>query len=68
MAGAHDTCMLGDGIVNIKGVLYALHDIGYRGVCTIEHEPHFYDPTDEIMISFERVKAWWAEISGEKKS
>lgn len=61
--GAHDTCTLGDGIVDIKGVLAALKEINYDGPITIEHEPHFHDPTDDIKESLRRVEAWWAELN-----
>ena len=60
--GGHDTCVLGDGVVDIPGVLRALKAIGYAGAVTIEHEPYDHDPTEECKVSLERVKAWWAEI------
>ncbi|WEG12580.1 sugar phosphate isomerase/epimerase [Pullulanibacillus sp. KACC 23026] len=60
--GAHDTCALGDGIVDIKGVMAALKEIGFTGPMTVEHEPHTYDPTEEVKVSLERVKAWQAEL------
>lgn len=61
--GAHDTCALGDGIVDIKGVLAALKSVGYTGEITIEHEPHDYDPTEECRVSLERVKTWSNELN-----
>ncbi|MCR2823879.1 sugar phosphate isomerase/epimerase family protein [Lederbergia panacisoli] len=61
-AGAHDSCTLGDGIVDIKGVLSVLKEIDYEGTITIEHEPHHHDPTDDVKESLRRVKAWWEEI------
>jgi sugar phosphate isomerase/epimerase len=64
-AGGHETCTLGDGIVDIPGVLKALKAIGYAGAVTIEHEPYDRDPTDECRISLERAKAWWAQIERE---
>jgi L-ribulose-5-phosphate 3-epimerase len=45
-AGAHDTCTLGDGIVDIRGVLALLGEFGYERPITIEHEPYDHDPTD----------------------
>ena len=56
---------LGDGIVDIKGVLSVLKEINYQGAFTIEHEPHDYDPTEEVKESLKRVKAWWADIETE---
>ncbi|MCJ8009929.1 sugar phosphate isomerase/epimerase family protein [Lederbergia wuyishanensis] len=60
--GGHDSCALGDGIVDIKGVLEALKDINYQGKITVEHEPHNFDPTNELMESLTRIKSWWNEI------
>lgn len=60
--GEHDTCALGDGIVDIKGVLRALKEIGYLGYITIEHEPLQFDPSDDMTLSLERAKAWWASV------
>ena len=54
-AGAHDTCALGDGIVDIAGCLAALREIDYRGVISIEHEPEHYDPYPEVVLSRSRV-------------
>lgn len=60
--GAHDSCILGDGIVNIKNVLEVLKEINYQGAITIEHEPHNFDPSNDIIESLSRVKSWWNEI------
>ncbi|GGE30308.1 AP endonuclease [Pullulanibacillus camelliae] len=61
-AGAHDTCTLGDGIVDIKGVMTELKAIGYTGPMTVEHEPHLHDPTEECRESLKRVQHWWSEL------
>lgn len=63
-AGSHETCALGDGVVDVREVLAALKEIGYNGVITIEHEPMDYDPTDDVIKSLERAKRWWAELNG----
>jgi sugar phosphate isomerase/epimerase len=60
--GGHETCALGDGVVDIPGVLRALKEIGYAGAVTIEHEPYDHDPTEECRVSRERAAAWWAEL------
>lgn len=60
--GAHDSCTLGDGVVNVKAVLRTLKELDYQGAVTIEHEPHHYDPTDDVVESLNRVKKWWQEI------
>jgi L-ribulose-5-phosphate 3-epimerase len=53
--GAHDTCALGDGIVDIADCVAALHEIDYRGVLSIEHEPEHYDPYPEVVLSRARL-------------
>ncbi|SHN35002.1 sugar phosphate isomerase/epimerase family protein [Gracilibacillus kekensis] len=63
--GGHDSCTLGDGIVDIKGVLAALKELGYEGPVTIEHEPHHHDPAEDVKESLRRVKAIWAELNSE---
>ncbi|MEO7912240.1 MAG: sugar phosphate isomerase/epimerase, partial [Roseiflexaceae bacterium] len=60
----HETCALGDGVVDIPGVLKALKEIGYTGVVTIEHEPYDHDPTAACALSLKRAAAWWAELEG----
>jgi sugar phosphate isomerase/epimerase len=45
-AGAHETCRLGDGVVNIPGALAALRDIGYSGWYSWEDEPEDRNPLD----------------------
>ncbi len=60
-AGGHTTCVLGEGVVDIRGVLRELKQIGYAGPISIEHEPYNYDPMPECIESLKRAKAWWAE-------
>lgn len=60
-AGAHDTCALGDGVVDIADCLAALREIDYRGVISIEHEPEHYDPYPEVVRSRSRVLDLLAE-------
>ena len=62
--GGHATCALGDGVVDILGVLAALKELGYTGAVSIEHEPYGYDPTEEVKLSLRRVKAWWTQTGG----
>ena len=57
-AGAHETCALGEGIVDIKACLKALQKVGYKGVVGIEHEPEEFDPSDDIVKSHKRLQAW----------
>lgn len=45
-AGSHETCRLGDGVVNIPAVLGALRSIGYAGWYSWEDEPEERNPLD----------------------
>lgn len=56
----HETCALGEGIVDDHGVLAALQQIGYDGYVSIEHEPEYHDPVKDLRASLQRVKAWLA--------
>ncbi len=56
--GGHDTCTLGDGVVDIPGCLAALRAVGYTGGLSIEHEPFLRDPGADCRDSLARVKAW----------
>ncbi len=47
----HHTCALGEGIVNITGVLNVLDKIDYRGYISIEHEPGYVDPMEDVKKS-----------------
>lgn len=58
--GAHQTCALGDGVLDLDDTLAALDDIGYTGAVSIEHEADGYDPRPEVELSRDRVLAWWA--------
>ena len=48
-AGAHDTCLLGDGVVNVAGCLHALREIGYTGWYSWEDEPEDRNPFDSAV-------------------
>jgi L-ribulose-5-phosphate 3-epimerase len=42
-AGKHETCALGDGLLDVAAVLAALREVGYDGYLSVEHEPDDYD-------------------------
>jgi sugar phosphate isomerase/epimerase len=63
-AGAHDTCALGEGIVDIADCLRAVDDIGYTGVLSIEHEPEEGDPRDAVARSRELVERLLSGAAG----
>jgi sugar phosphate isomerase/epimerase len=56
----HDTCVWGEGVVDIEACVRALQEIGYEGYLTIEHEPEDHDPSDEIVELARRLEAWLA--------
>jgi sugar phosphate isomerase/epimerase len=45
-AGGHETCRLGDGLVNVPAVLAARRSIGYAGWYSWEDEPEDRNPMD----------------------
>ncbi len=45
-AGGHETCPLGEGVVNIAGVIEALKEMGYTGWYSWEDEPEDRNPMD----------------------
>lgn len=45
--GKHETCRYGQGCVPIKRCLRVLQKIKYSGGISIEHEPEFFDPTED---------------------
>lgn len=49
--GAHDTCELGAGIIDIEDCIAAIAEIGFDGPISIEHEPEHYDPVPEVVAS-----------------
>jgi sugar phosphate isomerase/epimerase len=60
--GQHRTCGFGQGIVPIEGCVRALARMGYSGDISIEHEPHDYDPTDEVVHGAALLRGWLAEV------
>lgn len=48
-AGAHETCLLGEGIVNVADCLNALKEIGYTGWYSWEDEPEDRNPFDSAV-------------------
>ena len=56
-AGAHETCLLGTGVVNLAGAIQALQETGYRGWYSWEDEPEDRNPLD----SAARNRQWIEE-------
>ncbi len=47
--GAHETCLLGAGVVDVAGCLVALKEIGYQGWYAWEDEPEDRNPFDSAV-------------------
>lgn len=56
-AGAHETCRLGCGVVNIPAVLAMLRSIGYNGWYSWEDEPEDRNPMDLAKWTLSYLKA-----------
>jgi L-ribulose-5-phosphate 3-epimerase len=56
-AGAHETCLLGDGVVNVAACLAALREIGYAGWYSWEDEPEDRNPFDSAPRNREWLEA-----------
>lgn len=58
--GSHDCVAIGSGIVDVKGVIQELKACGYDGWLSIEIETADHDPTEEIILSAERIRGYLA--------
>jgi sugar phosphate isomerase/epimerase len=56
--GGHQTCRFDKGIVPLEDCVRALHEIGYQGIYTVEHEPEDHDPTEDCTASRIRLSEW----------
>jgi len=56
-AGSHETCLLGEGMVDVAGCLVALGEIGYTGWYSWEDEPEDRNPFDSAVRNRE-----WMEM------
>lgn len=63
-AGKHETCLLGEGVVNVAGCLQTLQEIGYAGWYSWEDEPEDRNPFD----SAARNQKWIEQRLGLRNS
>ena len=56
-AGAHETCLLGEGVVNVVGCITALREIGYAGWYSWEDEPEDRNPFDSAVRNRQWIEA-----------
>jgi L-ribulose-5-phosphate 3-epimerase len=59
--GTHDSCRFGLGVVPIRECVETLKRIDYTGAISIEHEPDFFDPTEDVIADLAMLKAWLNE-------
>jgi len=57
--GSHECVALGEGIVDVAGVIRELRSCGYDGWLSIEIEIGDHDPTEEVLRSAETVRRLW---------
>jgi sugar phosphate isomerase/epimerase len=58
--GAHETCRYGRGVVPIEACVRALQQIGYQGAISVEHEPEYFDPSEDCAAGLQMLRTWLA--------
>ena len=58
--GTHETCRYGEGVVPIEACVHELKRVGYAGGISVEHEPEFFDPTEDCRVNLALLKGWLA--------
>jgi len=66
--GEHVTCRYGRGIVPIEACVRKLQELGYAGGISVEHEPEFYDPTEDCRVMLGMVQGWLGAREGDAVS
>jgi len=56
--GTRETCALGDGVVGFPAIITALREINYEGYLSIEHEPEYHTPMEDVKKSLNRLRGW----------
>jgi L-ribulose-5-phosphate 3-epimerase len=56
--GHWECCAFKDGVVNVNGVVQALHELGYKGAISIEIETNDHSPIDDVVSSYNDLKSW----------
>jgi sugar phosphate isomerase/epimerase len=56
-AGAHETCLLGEGVAQVADCLVALADVGYTGWYSWEDEPEDRNPFDSALRNRQWLEA-----------
>ncbi len=61
-AGAHETCLLGTGVVGMPAVFDALKEVGYRGSYSWEDEPENRNPLDTAIENRRYIERQLARV------
>lgn len=56
-AAAHETCLLGEGVVDVAGCIAAIREIGYAGWYSWEDEPEDRNPFDSAVRNRKWIEA-----------
>jgi sugar phosphate isomerase/epimerase len=54
----HETCVWGEGIVDVGACVRTLRRLVYDGAFAVEHEPEDHDPSDELRAMRVRLEEW----------
>ena len=57
--GSYDCVAIGQGIVDVPGVIGELQACGYDGWLSSEVETGGHDPTEDILSSVEMIRRLW---------
>ncbi len=55
-SGAHETCLLGEGVADVEGCLKALREVEYQGVYSWEDEPEDRNPVDSAKRNLDWIE------------
>jgi sugar phosphate isomerase/epimerase len=55
-AGKHETCMLGEGVVNVSECLKTLRSLNYKGWYSWEDEPEDRNPFDSAKRNLQWIE------------
>ncbi len=62
--GEEESCRLGAGCVPLAACVATLQRLAYAGPICIEHNPAYYDPTEDCRASLAMLRGWLATVPG----
>jgi L-ribulose-5-phosphate 3-epimerase len=63
--GSHASCAFGQGCVPLEACVRNLRQVGYAGPISIEHNPEYFDPSEDCRFSLALLRGWLATPSNE---